>query len=83
MTSTVCSGTHHRESAIWFPLRRPSGPARIAEPCSAARVRFAASYAAPLPPALRSAHPFIATGGSAGNQIINGFFVLPKTRTRL
>jgi hypothetical protein len=75
--------THHRDTSICFPLRRPSSRSQIAERCSAARVRCAAANdAAPLPPARRSAQQLIATGGSAGNQMLSSFFVLRKTRTR-
>ena len=57
--------------------------ASIAERCSAARVRCAAANcAAPLPPVRRPAHPLIATGGSAGNQTLSSFFVLPRRKPR-
>ena len=36
----------------------------------------------PLAPPRRSASQLIATGGSAGNQMLSNFFVLRKTRTR-
>ena len=62
-------------------LRRPSC-VWIAQRCSAARVRFAAPVGAPLTPARRFAVGARATGGSAGNQMLRGFFVLRKTNNR-
>jgi hypothetical protein len=54
----------------------------IAERCSAARVRSAAATPRPcLLCAVLQLLP-IATGGSDGNQKLNSFFVLHKTRTR-
>jgi hypothetical protein len=58
-------------------LRRSVLAWRIAERCSASRVRFAAAnYAAPLTPARRSAAQELATGGATGNQRQRRFFVL-------
>ena len=77
------SETHHRESFDLVPAAPPVFTGLPSRGCSAARVRYAAACAAHLPPARRSARLGFATGGSAGIQIEDSFFVFNKTRTRL
>ena len=75
---TVCWRRVSEKCLLWDPppgiqapdsrLRRPSC-FWVAQRCSAARVRSAAPFGAPLPLARRCAVGAITTGGSAGNQV--------------
>jgi hypothetical protein len=71
-------------TCIWFPLRRPSEPAQLAEQCSPARVRCAAPQTGgPLLSAHRSADGCVATGGSAENQIQKQFLRLAQDENQV